>query len=270
MAKDHLNEINSPRDSSEQIHDFGNRTILGNKPQSNEDHIAVFDQIVRSRRSVRVFLPEPLPNQILEHCLECALLAPNSSNLQTWDFYVVDSEAKRKAVNEACLSQPAATTAARIIICVVHPHRWREHASEMHALLESSGAPPSALKYYNKIIPLALRAGPLGSFHLVKKIGVTILGFFKPTPREPTSHADIRVWAHKSAALACENLMLALRANGYDSCPMEGLDSSRLKKILGLARSSEIVMAIGAGKRSPKGIYGPQIRFPKERFIHHI
>ena len=33
------------------------------------------------------------------------------------------------------------------------------------------------------------------------------------------------VWAHKSTALACENLMLSLRAYGYDSCPMEGMDS---------------------------------------------
>jgi len=77
----------------------------------------------------------------------------------------------------------------------------------------------------------------------------------------------MRVWAVKSTALACQNLMMGFSAYGYDTCPMEGLDSKRVKKILGIKGKSEIVMAISAGKRAANGVYGPRIRMPKEQFI---
>jgi nitroreductase len=78
----------------------------------------------------------------------------------------------------------------------------------------------------------------------------------------------MQVWAHKSTALACQTFMLAARAEGFDSCPMEGLDSSQVKKLLGLPRSAGITMAISIGKRAQGGVYGPRFRFPKEDFIH--
>ena len=96
------------------------------------------------------------------------------------------------------------------------------------------------------------------------------MGFFKPVPREPTSKSDMKIWASKTCALACENLMLAFRAYGFDSCPMEGLDSKRVAKILNLPSDAFVVMAISAGKRSDKGVYGPRIRFPKEKFIFEV
>ena len=73
--------------------------------------------------------------------------------------------------------------------------------------------------------------------------------------------------ATKSSALACENFMLAARAYGYDTCPMEGYDARRVRKLLKLPSDAATVMVISVGKRSSKGIYGPQIRFPRESFI---
>jgi nitroreductase len=63
------------------------------------------------------------------------------------------------------------------------------------------------------------------------------------------------LWANKSCALACENFMLGMSAHGFDTCPMEGYDSSRVKKILGLHSGDEVVMVISAGKRDQKGVY---------------
>ena len=42
--------------------------------------------------------------------------------------------------------------------------------------------------------------------------------------------------------------MMALVAQGYDSCPMEGFDQNRVKKILKLNSKSHIVMVLGVGK----------------------
>ena len=43
---------------------------------------------------------------------------------------------------------------------------------------------------------------------------------------------------------------------------MEGFDSLKIKKIVGLPSSAEISMVIGCGIRTKKGIYGPRFRVP--------
>jgi nitroreductase len=80
----------------------------------------------------------------------------------------------------------------------------------------------------------------------------------------------MRVWAVKSTALACQNIMMGFSSFGFDTCPMEGYDSRRVKKTLGLGRNTEIVMAISVGKRDKKGVYGPRVRMPKEKFIKKV
>ena len=62
--------------------------------------------------------------------------------------------------------------------------------------------------------------------------------------------------------------MLAMRAEGYDTCPMEGMDSKRVKKILELPSRAEVCMVISAGKRTAKGIYGSRFRFERDTFYH--
>lgn len=67
-----------------------------------------FFEVINRRRSVRDFTEEVVPDLVIEKALEAAILAPNSSNTQTWNFYWVKSiEAKAKLV-EAYLSQSAA------------------------------------------------------------------------------------------------------------------------------------------------------------------
>ena len=80
----------------------------------------------------------------------------------------------------------------------------------------------------------------------------------------------MRVWAHKTTALACENLMLALRAYGYDSCPMEGMDSRRIKKMLSLPKKAEVSMVISIGKRAKNGVYTKRFRLSSDKMIKII
>jgi diaminopimelate decarboxylase len=232
-----------------------------------------FNQVVEARRSVRRFSPTiVVPEQVVQQALDHALLAPNSSNLQMWEFVWVRTEKSKKALVKACLSQPAAATAAELIVCVARRDTWQENRQRMLDLLQQGGkASRGAIQYYKKLIPIALRQGPLGFFGLLKSISVALVGFVRPVPREPTSGADLRVWAVKSTALACENLMLSLKSQGFDSCPMEGFDSVRVKKILGLSRfNSEIVMVLGVGAGLPEGIFGPRVRFDRRFYVKEI
>ena len=81
----------------------------------------------------------------------------------------------------------------------------------------------------------------------------------------------MRVWANKSTALACQNLMLAFRSYGYDTCPIEGLDQRRVRRLLQLPYGkAEVCMAISVGKRGENRIYGPRIRFDRNLFVKDV
>ena len=232
-----------------------------------------FAELVANRRSCRLYTDEKIPEEVMNKCLDLALLAPNSSNLQPWEFYWVRSEDKRKLLTSYCLDQNTVKTAAEMIVIVARRDTWKRNAQLMLDAFAAQDAkvPESALMYYQKIVPLAYNQGFLGWFGLVKRIALNTIAIRKPMVRQPKSIADMRVWAAKSTALAAENLMLAFRAHGYDTCPIEGLDQRRVRKLLKLPYGkAEVCMAISVGKRGENGIYGPRIRFDRELFVKEV
>ena len=52
-----------------------------------------FDEVVRGRRSIRGYRPDPVPKALIEEILGLAMRAPSSMNTQPWNFYVVTGEA---------------------------------------------------------------------------------------------------------------------------------------------------------------------------------
>ena len=232
-----------------------------------------FAKLIEARRSCRVYTDEKVPEEIVRTCLTQALMAPNSSNLQSWQFYWVRTPEVKSKIVEACLSQPAAKTAQELIVAVAHPEMWRTtRLLNLKAFKEESDlkVPQSALDYYEKLVPLAYNQGPLGLFGLIKRPILFFRGLSKVTPRGPVSRADMRVWANKSTALACQQLMLAFRAQGFDTCPMEGFDETLVSKAIKMPSKSEVCMIISVGKRGENGIYGPRKRFDEKLFIHEV
>jgi nitroreductase len=79
----------------------------------------VFDEIVTARRSVRIYDENAdWDESAVTRSLERALLAPNSSNLQLWEFYRVASPDKKAMLAKFCLGQNAAKTAKELIVVV--------------------------------------------------------------------------------------------------------------------------------------------------------
>lgn len=58
------------------------------------------DAAITSRRSVRAFLPAPVPRKAVEHILDVAARAPSGTNMQPWNVYVVAGEAKERLSRE--------------------------------------------------------------------------------------------------------------------------------------------------------------------------
>jgi nitroreductase len=202
--------------------------------------------------------------------LDLALLAPFSSNLQTWEFYWVKNPEKKAQLAKACMDQNAAKTASALIVCVARTDNFRKHAKMMVEKLKAEKADKMLLNYYDKLVPFVYSQGPFGIFAPFKWLLFFFVGLTRAVPREPLGTRGMQIWAHKSTALACENLMLAFRAAGFDSCPMEGFDEWRVKKILGLGCGAHITMVIGAGRRVADKIYGPRLRFDRNLFIKKV
>jgi nitroreductase len=232
-----------------------------------------FTEIVHTRRSVRVYHSTDYNPAAVTKSLELATLAPNSSNMQLWEFYRISSAEMKSHVAEACLSQNAAKTAQEFVVIVVRPDLWksRAQANAQHLQKDEKSNKKnftglSRVQYYQKLMPLLYNNDWLGIRGLLKKIYVTLKGISKPIVREVTG-ADIRVVVHKSAALAAQTFMLSMVAEGHDTCPMEGFDSKRMKKILNLPSKAEVNMIISCGKRLPEGIYGDRFRIPMEEVV---
>lgn len=66
-----------------------------------------FDRLVRARRSVRGYLPDPVAPEVIDAALQTALWAPSNCNVQPWAVHLV-SGARLRALGSA-LAEAAGT-----------------------------------------------------------------------------------------------------------------------------------------------------------------
>ena len=237
-------------------------------------------EAIEYRRSVRKYLDTELDEEKVKNCIRNATLAPNSSNMQLWEFYHVTDNDTLKKLSKACFDQNAAKTAINMVVFVARRDKWRERAKynldfleDMFDKQEKEGMDVQrrrkvSRRYYKKLMP-TIYTDFLGIVGYYKKILSFFIGLFRPIYRE-VLFSDTRVITHKSVALAAENFMLSMAEIGYDTCPMEGSDTNRVKKILNLPSKAEITMIIGCGIRAENGVYTERFRVPFEKVYKKI
>lgn len=235
---------------------------------------ATYEQIIQRRRSNRNFDPAvPVPDAVIERSLRHAILSPNSSNMQLWEFYWIQSPELKASLTNYCLGQGAARTAQQLVVFVTRQDLWKKRADWNYQQIRSAigdRAPNKqekrGLDYYKKLMPLIYRKDWLGVATLLRRTVSFFLGLRKPFYRA-SGTADQRITVHKSCALAAQTFMLSIAAEGFDSCPMEGFDRVRVRKALGLPRGAEINMIIGVGMGTQAGIWGERKRVPFEEVV---
>lgn len=75
-----------------------------------------FFEIVKERRSIRVFTDRPVEAEKIERVLETALAAPSAGNLQAYKIYAVKSAEGRAALAAAALGQDFVRTAPVVLV----------------------------------------------------------------------------------------------------------------------------------------------------------
>lgn len=239
------------------------------------------EEVLNYRRSVRAYDKEkPIDPARVKHCLELATLAPNSSNMQLWEFYHITQPELLAKVSHACLDQKATSTASEIVVFVVRRDAYKKRATfvldfEKGNIERNSPKERQAKRikdrelYYGFLMPFVY-ARFFGLLGLFRKLLANAISLFRPMMLE-VSENDVRLVAHKSCALAAQTFMIAMANQGYDTCPLEGLDSRRLKRLLHLPYGAEINMAVSCGVRDGnKGIWGERCRVPFDEVYHKI
>lgn len=75
-------------------------------------------QAIKTRRGVRSYKPDPVPEESLKRILEAARLAPSGHNAQAWKFVVVKDEERKKKLVEAAAGQSFIGEAPVVIAAV--------------------------------------------------------------------------------------------------------------------------------------------------------
>ncbi len=243
---------------------------------AKKNNMSDFENVVRSRRSIRNYeKTDHFDHDIVKKSLELSILSPNSSNMQLWEFYrIISPEAKEK-IAYFCLDQVPAKTASELVVFVARPdHVKRSIKFNLDLINDPDNFEKESRKekrrhYFSKTMPLFYSKDFLFVFSIIKKLIVTFTGFKRPSVREVTV-IDKKVTIHKSIALAAQTFMLAVRNFNYDTCPLEGYDSYRIKKYLKLPKQAQINMVVAVGKSATDGVWYPQKRFSYSEVVKEI
>lgn len=60
-----------------------------------------FLELIRRRRTVRQFSPDPVPRKLIEDCIRAAATSPSGANRQPWHFVVVSDPEIKRRIREA-------------------------------------------------------------------------------------------------------------------------------------------------------------------------
>jgi len=153
-----------------------------------KDSNKTFSEVVAGRRSIRVFRDSPVPRHTLESALAYAMLAPSAHNRQPWRFAVITEEDQKISLANAM--------GQRL-------ERDRAQDGDDQKVIEKDAAQSfTRLTQAGAIILLCLTMEDMESY--------------------PDAHRNLheRHMAIQSVAMAGQNLLLGLHAEGLGACWM--------------------------------------------------
>lgn len=173
-------------------------------------------EAITSRRAVKVFDPDHrMTDTEIDELIGLAMLSPTAFNIQHWRFLVVRDEQLRRQLRAAAWDQPQVTDASLLIVLCADRMAWDKNPERYWV-----NAPQATRDYLLPAIDRYYRG------------------------KEQTQRDE----AMRSCGIAAQTLMLAAKAKGYDSCPMDGFDFDRVAELIALPEDHLISMFIAIGK----------------------
>ena len=172
---------------------------------------------ITARYSCRNFLPgRSVSPAELDSLLEAGRLAPSAFGLEPWRFISVVDDAQRKAVAQACFDQPAASTAAALIVIVALVEALDPDAAYVRARFEAEARGQDTAPIYAAY-------------------------------REMHDAETVASWAVGQCNFAASHMLLQATHLGLASCPIGGFDAQALAAAVSLPKGEVPALVIALG-----------------------
>lgn len=199
------------------------------------------DQAITSRHSVRAFKNTPLDTQTIKDILNIACRAPSGNNIQPWKVYVVTGQKRKELIQQVCAAQSQIFEQPEIAsryqeTFKYYPEQWtspfierrRENGWGLYGLLDIKKGEQQKMQQQH-LRNYQLFDAPVGLF------------FTLSTTLETGSKMDI--------AMMIQNVMIAAKARGIDSCPQAAWNPFHqiVAKVLDIPENEELVCVVALG-----------------------
>ncbi|MCO1334774.1 nitroreductase family protein [Microbulbifer sp. OS29] len=178
---------------------------------------------VEARRSIKHYdASAQMSSSEFHQLIQATMLSPTSYNIQHWRFLRVTDPALRSELKDAAWGQEQVEDASELIILCADINAWKDRPERYWA-----DAPKEVQAV---LVPM-------------------LTSFYEGKPQLQRDEAI------RSCGLAAQTMMLAAKAQGYDSGAMVGFDPDRVAEIINLPDSYLIgmIIVVGKAKKSAKG-----------------
>ncbi|RJS95304.1 nitroreductase family protein [Salinisphaera sp. Q1T1-3] len=173
-------------------------------------------EAIRARRSVRKFDPDHrMTADEIDTLMQHVILSPTAFNIQNWRFVAVTDPARRTEIRKAAWDQSQVTEASLLLVLCMDLRSWEK----------------SPERYW--------RNAPA-------KVSESMIREIRHFYRDDDMLQ--RDEGMRSCGMAAQTAMLAAKAMGYDSCPMDGFDFKRVGHLIDLPADHRICMMICIGR----------------------
>lgn len=195
---------------------------------------------IQSRRSIRKFKSNEVPDHTVKELLDAARLAPSGSNLQATRFVVIKSPVERMKLKE-CTPLSFVAHAPVIIACCIDKEAMGNTQVRYRELMEAQAFVGTPLADDPTLMEAAAKR------------------------RSSMDQATIKAYLTLNAAIAIEHIVLRAVDLGLGSCWIMMFDNAKTKSMLGLDDRYDVValLPIGYPDQSPAA----RPRLPLEELI---
>jgi len=201
------------------------------------------NEAILTRRSVRAFLPTPVPRNTVEELLTLASRSPSGSNIQPWKVRVVAGEAKERL--------------SRAILEALDRDGYEGHKREWNYYPVNWREPYLARRRkigWDLYGLLGIRKGDFEGTERQRRRNYEFFG--APVGMIFTLDQDLEIGSWLDLGIYLGALMIAARGRGLDTCPQAAFADFHavIRRELGIPETEIVICGLGLGHADPDAV----------------
>ena len=236
--------------------------MSSSQPSPTSEQVALVDEAIVTRRSLRAFLPTPVPRPTIEEILSVASRAPSGTNTQPWKVYVLTGNAKTELSRKvlAAYNDPA-ERAAHSEEYAYYPTEWvspfidrrRKVGWDLYGLLGIAKT-DKARMHAQHGRNYEFFGAPVGLMFTIDRV--------------------MRQGSWLDYGMFLEGIMVAARARGLDTCPQAAFTQFHriICEHIGAPPNEQLVCGMSLGHADPDAVENTLVteREPVSAFAHFL